>query len=164
MDTVMTKPWDEALSILQEEVSLLDRVLQLEEKKYQALKDVNLEELMTINDREEILLQEIHLKEEKRQHLFQQIHPSAPDFHTFLSSIDNEEYHHTFQNIYIQLAELRDRIKMQSEENKHLIQLNSEIISMTLGLFQKTHGETYQSPQAPAKPSGGGSFLVNHVV
>jgi hypothetical protein len=164
MDAVMTKPMDEAIAILKEEVSLLKRVLFLEERKYQALKEVNLEDLMNINDQEELLLQEIHTKEEKRQQVFHKINPKATDFHAFLSQIEEETVRESFQNLYIQLADLRDRIKMQSEENKHLIQLNSEIISMTLGLFQKTHGETYHSPQAPAKPGPGGSFLVNHVV
>ncbi|MFN4217410.1 MAG: flagellar protein FlgN [Brevinematales bacterium] len=164
MDAVMTKRMDDAMAILKEEVSFLQRVLFLEEKKYQALKEVNLEDLMNINDQEELLLQEIHAKEEKRQRVFHEINPRATDFHTFLSQIEEENIRESLQNLYIQLADLRDRIKIQSEENKHLIQLNSEIISMTLGLFQKTHGETYQSPQTPAKSTPGGSFLVNHVV
>ncbi|MFN3660392.1 MAG: flagellar protein FlgN [Brevinematales bacterium] len=164
MDAVMTKQMDDAMAILKEEVSFLERILFLEEKKYQALKEVNLEDLMNINDQEELLLQEIHTKEQKRQQVFQKINPEATDFHTFLSQIEEETLRTSLQNLYIQLADLRDRIKIQSEENKHLIQLNSEIISMTLGLFQKTHKETYQSPQAPARSSPGGSFLVNHVV
>ena len=75
MDAVMTKPMDEAIAILKEEVSLLQRVLFLEERKYQALKEVNLEDLMNINDQEELLLQEIHTKEEKRQQVFHKINP-----------------------------------------------------------------------------------------
>ncbi len=166
MDTVMVKLVEGMMQVLSEEVKLLEKVLLLEEKKYQALKDVNLEQLMSINDQEELLIQRIHQEEQKRENIFAQLQQQTPsqDFSDFLNQLEDKQASHTLSEIYIQLANLRDRIKMQSEENKHLIQLNSEIIAMTLGLFQKTHGETYQAPQATTKPAGPGSFLVNHVV
>jgi len=164
MDAIMAKTLDEAIAILQDEVRILEHVLRLEEKKYQALKDIQLQQLMDINDQEEILLQDIHTKEEKRQHVFARLFPQGSDVHACLALIQDEQQRTRVETLVIQLANLRDRIKMQNEENKHLIQLNSEIISMTLGLFQKTHGETYTSPQVPSRPQTGASFLVNHLV
>ncbi|URA09128.1 flagellar protein FlgN [Thermospira aquatica] len=166
MDTVMAKLVEDIMKVLSEEAKLLQKILLLEEKKYQALKDVNLEQLMSINDQEELLLQHIHQEEQKRENLFSELQKknSFRDFSDLLNQIEDDTIRNELSNIYIQLATLRDRIKMQSEENKHLIQLNSEIIAMTLGLFQKTHGETYHAPQTSTKPPTSGSFLINHVV
>lgn len=166
MDANMAKLVHAAMIILEEEAKLLEQVLLLEEKKYQALKDVNLEAMIHINDQEELLIQEIHTKEKHRQDIFSHLKQNEREnsFEYFLALLDDQPQKEKMQSLYIRLANLRDRIKIQSEENKHLIQLNSEVISMTLGLFQKTHGETYLSPQAPAKPITSGSFLVNHIV
>jgi len=166
MDTIITGMVDQLTTLLKEEAKVLERILSLEEKKYQALKDVNLEQLMKVNEQEEFFIQEIHSLETKRTQIFShlQIYGMGENFSTFINSLDDPSYQNELKNIYLHLADLRDRIKIQNEENKQLIQLNSEIISMTLGLFQQTHGETYSSPHAPIKKENNNSFLVNHVV
>jgi hypothetical protein len=138
--------------LLRREAELVKSILGLEEEKYDALKQVNVKDLLSINSREEDLLQFMDGVERQRKELLLLLARAfgfEPEntLSQMLANVPDDP----FAVLKNELLALREEIKSSSsklqvtmKENSGMVKANLEIINLTLQ-FANRHAikETY---------------------
>lgn len=156
--------------LLAKEADYVSELVKLEERKYDALKMVDMENLMKINTEEEETLQFLESIEKRRKKIIMTL---SGDFHfdpnVTLSELFNHLPDDKHYEIKQELIVLRARIKhltenlqMNMKENSELIKSNLEIINMTLNFANRnSQKETYSLRNR--KESKENIYIINQI-
>ena len=170
MDNTIMNHLETFKGLLSRETEMVSGILSLENEKYDALKLVDVNKLMRINAEEEELLQSMDIIEVKRKELIVLLADkmgfnSDSTLSHMLEQFSDEPY----SNIKIELLELRDTIKKDTEnlritmkENSEMIKANLEIINLTLNFANRNSiKETYNFRNK--KESKENIYIINQI-
>lgn len=156
--------------LLKLESGYLSSLVNQEEEKYEALKQVDVTSLMRINNEEEEILHRLASVERKRKELIQ----TTSKIYGFTPNLSlSELFEHIFDKddgvIKKELMEMRLNIKEEIgklqvalQENSHIIQANLEIIGLTLNFANRNaQKETYD--YRIKKESKESLYLINQL-
>lgn len=138
--------------LLRKEAELVASILGLEDEKYDALKQVNVKELMAINIREEDVLQFMDGVERKRKELLVLLARTLgfePEntLSQMLSKVPDDPYlsiKNELLELRLEIRQSSDKLQITMKENSEMVKANLEIINLTLQ-FANRHAikETY---------------------
>ncbi len=148
MDTNLTKLLDAFRKVLADADHSIQQLLKLEEKKYDALKQVSVKELMSINSVEEEIVQLVDALEKKRQDILVQLsdvlHVRPGIQLQELIMYLPDRYQGEFQVLRDSIRHKTDRLDITMRENAALIQTNLDIMNFTMNFATRAaQQETY---------------------
>ncbi len=148
----------------------LESLVNLEDDKYEALKQVDVVSLMKINNDEEDILHNLSSIERKRKELIQTL-SKIYNFNPNITLSDlfayfRDEKDMTLKNELMELrAAIKDRVgklQLSLQENSHIIQANLEIIGLTLNFANRnSQKETYNYRNK--REDKGSIYLINQL-
>ena len=148
MDNMLVVKLDAFRKILGEADRSIQQLLQLEEKKYDALKSVDIKELMSINSVEEEIVQLVDDIERKRVNVLQDLSIALhvkPGIHLQeLIKHVPDNYRGEFSVLRESIRRKTDKLDVAMRENAVLIQTNLDIMNFTMNFANRTaQQETY---------------------
>ena len=156
--------------LLAKEADYVSDLVKLEERKYEALKMVDMDNLMKINTEEEESLQFLESVEKRRKKIIVTL---AGEFHfdanvtlsELFNYIPDDQFHETKQELIVlraRIKHLTENLQMNMKENSELIKSNLEIINMTLNFANRnSQKETYNYRNK--KESKESIYIVNQI-
>jgi hypothetical protein len=157
--------------LLKKEAFLISKLVDLEEEKYEALKQVEMKDLMRLNTLEEEILHSMDGVEEKRKNVLSILSETFHfDINLSLSKVLNFIPDDKFYDLKQELETLRQEIKaatgklqMAVRENSEMLHSNMEIINLTLNFANRNfQRETYDYRMK--KTMAENRYLVNQIV
>lgn len=142
MDKSLTDLLDVFRKVLKDADHSIQQLLQLEEKKYDALKQVSVKELMRINSVEEEIVQLIDALEKKRQDTLMlladvlHVKPSI-QLQDLIRHLP-DRYQGEFQVLRDSIRNKTDRLDITMRENAALIQTNLDIMNFTMNFATRS--------------------------
>jgi len=172
MDTnLMIKLLNSLKETLNYELESVKKIYQLENNKYDELRDVNLKEIMKINIEEDYLLQYLDSIENKRSDLVSKISKELKcnEITTINEIINNlpddfQEYKNYFDKINQEIRSYTKKLLLLTKENSELIRINLDIINMTLSYSEQILKiDTYNNNDIKNIIKSN-KFLINQIV
>lgn len=125
------------------------KILELEDQKYDIIKNMEMDQLIFLNEEESMYIQKIENAENSRIQIMEQLAPSLEcsvdvslsDFIVFLP----KEHQETFQILCTETKELCKRLSVVTERNEYVLKTHSEIIGQILELTQELPVDQYNS-------------------
>ena len=152
MEAILMKELRSFIELLVRESEALSELVRLEDKKYDALKQVEVQNLMRINASEEEILHKLGSIERKRKnilialsesfHFDQNI--SLSELLNFLPEKECLDIKSELSELKVKIKNLTDKLQVTMHENSEMIKSNLEIINLTLNFANKSdQKETY---------------------
>lgn len=170
MEAVLMNQLKSFMDLLLRESEALSELVTLEDSKFDALKQVEIHNLMRINALEEEILHKLGSIEKKRKNIFITL---ADTFHfdqnISLSELLNYLPESEYKEIKSELMELRakiknltDKLQVTMHENSEMIKSNLEIINITLNFANKSEQKDTYSYRSK-KERRDNIYIINQI-
>ena len=137
------------LDVLSQIKDTVQKILEIEDQKYDVIKNMEIDQLLVVNEEEVDLLHKIEILEAKRVDLIETLSlkigfdPQQPisKIAKFLAEEDQEN----ILSISMEIKKLCTRIDIITDRNEYILKNSVEIIAQILELTQGTPVEQYNS-------------------
>lgn len=127
---------EELENVLTKIKNILENVLEIEDAKYEALKDISIDILMSLNDDEEAYLKIFEKLEIQRQHIVDSLSlmigfdPQAP-ISFFVEKLPTQ-YNELITKICYEIKKISYRITIATDRNNYILETNAGLITQIL--------------------------------
>jgi|GEM_PF-2185941 flagellar biosynthesis/type III secretory pathway chaperone len=156
--------------LLKLESNYLSNLVSQEEDKYEALKQVDVENLMRINNEEEDILHRLASVERKRKELIHTLSKifkfdqnlTLTELFNYICGDGDEAIKKDLMKLRTSIKQEIEKLQISLQENSHIIQANLEIIGLTLNFANRNaQKETYDYRNK--KESKESIYLINQL-
>ena len=154
------------ISVLDDEYEFYRQLNDFAVRKKDAIIENEVEELTEIIEEEQVIIEKINKKEDKRDQLLRKLveeeglDAEAPDFEELLSAVKKEEQQDRLQEIREKLLQVIDDLHQKNEDNKILleeaIKFNNFSYNMIAQILEP-HANTYN-------PEGDSDDSTSHIL
>jgi len=137
----------ELLNILIQIKKTLENILEIEDSKYEALKDIEIYQLIILNDNEESFLKIFETLELQRQQIVETLSiligfkPYDP-ISSFVAKLP-KEYEKKISGICLEIKKISYRIDIATDRNRYILETNSDMITQILDYACGHIGDQY---------------------
>lgn len=125
------------------------KIVELEDQKYESIKNMDMETLILLNEEESMFIQKIEQAESQRLQCIKDLSPilgNSIDIPLVeLIPLFPEDTQTTFHRICLETKEICQRLSIITERNEYVLKTHSEIIGQILELTQEVPVDQYNS-------------------